>query len=321
MLGAVLGGPSSRLADLGILFSGGGRPIDLYLAVAQSADVRNEVIATLHLAGPGAEFATADRASVRLDEIVNVQSLPGNILQIQAKTHDRDQALRLTNAFTSAIARHLRNLNGAQVGVKQALLLSRFHEAAARLTRAQDALNKFRRRNRISATPEVELGNAIALKSEIEAKLQAKLIELNTMRDLYGPDNPALRATQAEVQGLRQELVQATSPATSAAGPNGGGLSELSTQYFDLRRDYQFAQSIYDVYSRLSEQVAVEEVSGRAAPTVQFIEAPHLDPGFHVNIWATAGLALLALIALFTEVYAPATGISLRRTDALAVVS
>jgi hypothetical protein len=310
-LGSAIGGAGGRIQDLGALLGGNGRAIDLYLAVAQSDDIRNEVIARLHLAGPNAPYATQDKASVQLEKTVDVQSLPGSILQIEAKTHDRDQALALTRAFGDAIARHLRALNNEQVSVKQALLDVRFREAASRLAHAQAALNEFRRANRISAAPEAELGSAIALKSGIEAKLKAKVVELKAMQDMLGPDNVRLRETETEIQSLREQLAQTTNPTHSAGGPNAGGLTELSTEYLDLYRDYLFAQSIYEVYSRVSEQVAVEDLSGRDAPTVQFIELPHIDPGIHVNVWATAALIGLLLLVVFAEVYAPATGIDL----------
>jgi hypothetical protein len=310
-LGGAIGGAGGRIQDLGALLGGSGRAIDLYLEVAQSDDIRNEVIARLHLAGPGADYATQDAASVHLEKTVDVQSLPGSILQIEAKTHDPDKALLLTRAFTDAIARHLRDLNNQQVSVKQALLDSRFREAASRLSRAQAALNEFRRINHISAAPEAELGSAIAVKSGIEARLQAKEVELQTLQGMLGPDNVRLRAAQTEIRGLRAQLAQTTSPTHAAGGPNAGGLTELSTEYLDLYRDYLFAQSIYEVYSRVSEQVAVEDLSGRDAPTVQFIELPHVDPGIHVNVWAVAALIFVALMMLFTEVYAPATGIDL----------
>lgn len=310
-LGAALSSAGGRIPDIASLIGGSGRAIDLYLAVAQSADIRSEVIAKLHLVGPDAPFATAEKASLYLDKVVDVQSLPGSILQVEAKTYDAEKSLRLTNAFTDAIARHLRSLNGDQVKVKQQLLEVRFRDAATRLAQTQAALNEFRKSNRISAAPEAELGSAIAVKSGLEARLQAKLVELKTQQELLGPDNVRLRATESEVEGLRNQLARATSPTATAAGPNAGGLTELSTAYLDRYRDYLFAQSIYEVYSRLSEQVAVEELSDKTAPTVQFIETPHIDPGWHFNVWATAGFELLVLLFAFTEIYAPATGIDL----------
>jgi uncharacterized protein involved in exopolysaccharide biosynthesis len=95
------------------------------------------------------------------------------------------------------------------------------------------------------------------------------------------------------------------------AGPNVAGLAEVSGEYLNLYRDYRFAQALYEVYARSSEEVAVETLAAETASDVQLIEAPRLDPDRKYNIPAVALLALLIALALFTEVYAPATGIDL----------
>ena len=56
----------------------------------------------------------------------------------------------------------------------------------------------------------------------------------------------------------------------------------------------------------------MEAVAGETATDVQAIEAAHVDADRKYNIPAVALLGVLALIALFTEIYAPATGIDLR---------
>jgi capsule polysaccharide export protein KpsE/RkpR len=166
----------------------------------------------------------------------------------------------------------------------------------------------------VSANPEAELGAALTVRTGLEAQLQAKLVELDTFQQFMGPENPRLLAVQSEVAELRKRLAQSVDPNTGAAGPNAGELTELTSQYVNLYRDYVFAQSIYQIYSRISEEVAVQELSGRTAATVQVVEAPHLDAWRHYNVSAVAALALLILAALFTEIYAPATGIVLWRS-------
>ncbi len=314
-LGSFLGASGDRLQDLGTLFGGGAHMIDLYLAIGESADIRYEVIDKLHLVGASGPYPTREKAALRIERDVDVQSLPGGLLQIQAKTHDAALSQRLTVAFTDAISRHLRAINSEQVGIKQNLLQERFKEASARLARAQAALNTFRSANRISAAPEAELTGAISIKAGLEAKLQAKLVELKTLQEMLGPDNPRLRTTETEVQGLRDQLAKTVNPADTSGGPNAGGLTQLTTKYLDLYRDYLFAQSVYSVYSRLSEQVAAEDLSDRSALTIQYVEVPHIDPGFHFNVWAVAALSMLGLIVLFVEFYAPATGIDLWGQD------
>jgi hypothetical protein len=317
-LGSALGDAGSRLSDLSAVFGGGRRAIDLYLMIGQSANVRNDVIQNLKLIGKP-HYDNVQDAQIRLARHVSVQSLPGGLLQIETKSFEKDEALELTSAFTDAIARRLRVLNAAQVGTKSKLLQGRFRQAATRLAQTQQELDAFRRRNRISAQPDIELGAAISLKAGLEAQLQGKLVEERTLSQILGPDNVQLRTTRASIAELRARLANSTAPATGSGGPNAGGLTEISSQYLNIYRDYIFAQSVYQAYARVSEQVTIDEVSGRSSPTVQVVEDPHIDEERHFNIAAVGSLALLLLLALFTEVYAPATGINLWRLRAVPV--
>jgi hypothetical protein len=115
-----------------------------------------------------------------------------------------------------------------------------------------------------------------------------------------------------EVANLQAQIARTATPAEGAAGPNVAGLTEVFGEYLDLYRDYLFAQALYEVYSRSSEEVAVEMLAGETASDVQVIEAAHLDPDRKNNVPAVAALALVILLALFTEIYAPATGLDLR---------
>ena len=125
-----------------------------------------------------------------------------------------------------------------------------------------------------------------------------------------GPDSPRLHSVQAELGALRGQLANTSRAPT--AGPTDVGLSTLQSQYLNLYRDYRFAQSLYDVYSRAVEQTEVESLVSETATYIQIVEPAHLDPARHYNVPAVALLAALVLLVLFTEVYAPATGLGWR---------
>jgi len=308
-----LGGGGVGLQDFAAMFGGGRRAIDLYLTIGQSEDVRGDVIRDLKLVGSSSRYATERDARVRLEKKVDVQSLPGGVIEIQATTHDPDESLRLTRGYAEAIARRFKVLNGEQLSTKRRLVAQRFRDAAARLAETQTRLDAFRRQNRISAMPEAELGAALSVRTGIEAELQAKLVELDMLQQFLGPENPRLVGVRSEVAELRRRLAQSVTPGSDGGGPNAGELTEISSQYVNLYRDYTFAQAVYQIYTRISEEVAVEELSGNTAATIQVIEAPHIDAVRHYNVSAVAALVLLLLAAAFTEVYAPATGIALWR--------
>jgi hypothetical protein len=87
------------------------------------------------------------------------------------------------------------------------------------------------------------------------------------------------------------------------------GLTLIQLHYLDLYRKLRFQQAMYDVYQRSAEQVAVESLASESASYVQTIDPAHVDPDRHYNLWAIALFGTLILLALFTEWYAPATGL------------
>jgi len=309
-LGSMMNALGGQLQGFAALFGGAKQPIDMYLAIARGTEVTDTVIQKLKLVGPGG-YASRDRARIAVTKKADIHSLTGGIVEVEVRTHDAGQAEAMTRAYVQAISDRIIALGRDRVRRKRDVVQQRFKEAADRVVKNEAALNAFRRRNRL-AEPEAQLGSALAVRAGLEAQLQAKLVELQTLLRFQGEENPQLQAVQSEVASLRTQIARTTSPGAEAAGPNVAGLTEVSGEYLDLYRDYRFAQALYEVYARSSEEVAVETLAAETASDVQLIEAPRLDSDRKYNIPAVALLALLIALALFTEIYAPATGIDLR---------
>ena len=309
-LGSMMNALGGQLQGFAALFGGAKQPIDMYLAIARGTEVTDTVIQKLKLVGPGG-YASRDRARIAVTKKADIHSLTGGIVEVEVRTHDAGQAEAMTRAYVQAISDRIIALGRDRVRRKRDVVQQRFKQAADRVVKNEAALNAFRRRNRL-AEPEAQLGSALAVRAGLEAQLQAKLVELQTLLRFQGEENPQLQAVQSEVASLRTQIARTTSPGAEAAGPNVAGLTEVSGEYLDLYRDYRFAQALYEVYARSSEEVAVETLAAETASDVQLIEAPRLDSDRKYNIPAVALLALLIALALFTEIYAPATGIDLR---------
>jgi uncharacterized protein involved in exopolysaccharide biosynthesis len=304
-LGSALGG--GQLGGFAALLGGAKQPVDLYLAVARGREVTDGVIARLKLAET---YGSERAARLKLAAKVDIHSLTGGVIEVEARTHDPEEAEALTRAHVAVITTRLNALSRDRVVRKERVVRARFREAGGRVVRAEAALNAFRRRNRLAA-PEAQLGAELSLRAGLQAQLQAKEVELETLRRFQGDENPQLRAVQSEVAGLRGQIARTADPASGAAGPNVAALSEVSGAYLDLYRDYRFAQALYDVYARSSEEIAAEALAAETASDAQVIEAARLDADRKYNIPAVALLALVLLLAAFTEVYAPATGLRL----------
>lgn len=312
LLGALGGGPQS----IGSLLAGGRTSNDLYLIIGRSDSVAEDVIKRLGLAGPGKQFATVDAAKRALAKRVDVHLLLGGAMEIETKLQDADQAVKLTDAYANSISRQLASFGRQLIENKQRIVRQRFQDAAGRVANAEAALNAFRRANNL-AEPEQELSSEIVQRASLEAQLRAKQVELQAMSEFRGPESSELAALRSEIAGLQAQVARTATPSTGVAGPNVAGLSALSTRYLTLFRDLRFQQSIYDVYQRSSEQVEVEQLAAESASYIQTIDPAHLDPDRQYNIWALALFASIVLLALFTEWYAPATGLFGRRRETI----
>ena len=310
-LGQVLQSLGGQFAAFSSMLTGGRPPNDLYLIIGRSDKVSSDVIAQLGLVGPDRKYSSAREAKLDLAESVDVRLLIGGVVEVATRSHDAEEATRLTAAYVAAISANVASLTRSTIASKNKIVLDRFKRSRERVRVAGSALEDFRQRNGL-ADAEIELGAALSLRTDLQARLQAKLVELQSIREFAGPENQQLIEVEAEVSSLRAQVAKTGVPSTDKGGGNLRGLSRISNQYSDLYRDYRFAQALYEVYSRASEQTAVEELVSAAASYIQVVEPVHLDPERQYNIWAVAMLVVLMIIIALTEIYAPATGIRWR---------
>jgi uncharacterized protein involved in exopolysaccharide biosynthesis len=304
MVGALGGGQAQNLASL----FGDRGAIEVALQLSRSEVVANDVIERLDLAGRSKPFANPRDARLTLAKKVDVHTLLGGILEIETKAHDADFSLAVTKAYVDAISDRLADYGRDLVARKRRIVDDRLASAQSRLAEAQAAFDVFRRQNQL-ADPQAQLGTQLSLRTSLEAQLQAKLVELSTLRGIAGPENPRLRVTERQVATLREQLAKTATPSISAAGPSVGELTGISLRYAELYRDYVFAQAIYDVYSRSAEEVAVQELVIQDRSQVTVVDPPYVDSERYFNNWAVALLTLVLVVAAFTEVYAPLTGL------------
>lgn len=310
-LGQIVNSLGGQLSTFANLLTGGRPPNDLYLIIGRSDTVTKEVIGTLKLVGPSGPYSNDRDAKLALKKDVDVHLLLGGVVEVESTTTDPDRSMALTQAYTDAISRQISELTRQTTKRKAAIVQQRYREAGLRVTETEHALDAFRKVNRL-ASPELQLGAQLSLRTQLQAQLQAKQVALQAERQTAGPENPALATLSAQIATLRGQLADTERPGTGEGGPNIAGLSDISSQYLNLFRDYKFAQALYDVYLRATEQVAVESLVAESASFIQLVEPANIDPQRHYNVWAVAMLALVVLAALFTEFYVPATGLSRR---------
>lgn len=300
LLGALGGGANG----IGSLLTGGRPSNDLYLIIGRSDSVTERVINDLKLVGPGQRFATVSEAKLWLDRNVDIHLLLGGAMEIETKLHDPELAVEITSAYQRAVSWQLARFGRQLINNKKRLVEQRFADARKRVTEAEAELAKFRRENGLPE-PSAQFGTSLTQRATLEAQIQAQQVEIAALQQYRGPESVELKRAETQLAVLRSQLSRTQAPAQS--------LSVISTRYLTLFRDFQFDQSIYAIYQRSAEQVAVEELAAQSASYIQIIDDAHLDPDRKFNIPAVALLALVVLAGIFTEWYGPATGLFKRK--------
>jgi len=310
---ALLGALGGNAQSIGSLLTGGRPSNDLYLIIGRSDSVKADVIKRLGLVGTNAPFQTQRKAILWLDRHVDVHLLLGGVMEIETKLYDPDRARDITGTFATSIGSHLARYGRQIIINKRRIVDERIRDASQRVAIAEAQVSEFRRSNNL-AEPQQQLGAALSQRADLEAQLQAKEVEYQTLSQLRGPESAELQALRSDIAGLRQQIARSTTPSSGVGGPNVAGLTAVQLRYLDLYRNLRFQQAMYDVYQRSAEQVAVESLAAESASYIQTIDPAHVDPERHYNIWAIGLFGAIVLLALFTEWYAPTTGLFGRRT-------
>jgi tyrosine-protein kinase Etk/Wzc len=292
------GGANGGLLSLGALL-GQRQSIEVELAVARSHAVAVSVIDRLHLTRR-AGFHDPEQAAVKLQKKVDIEAVRGSIILISVRDPDPRFAMELASAYSASIQDRLANLNRRQTASKQAVAETKLSETTLKLARAQAALSRFRDANKMAA-PEGQLGAAVFQLGALQGRLQAEQVELGTLLRFATNDNVDVMAARAEIASLQSQISQSLSQSGSPAAAGLAAMAAKDTEYFNLYRDEQFAQVLYQVYTRYLESTTIDEMS--AGDNVDVIDLPYLEPAWQINIVPLGLLAITLLLGAALELY------------------
>lgn len=291
-------GQSGGLASLGALL-GSHDSIETDLAIARSQATLRGALA--HLTPiERRHLGSEDGAEVALRKKIDVAALRGSILQITAHDGDPRLAKDLVAAYANGIQDRLASLNIAQTEERKAVAVSRLAETSTRLARAQAALTQFRTKNKLAA-PELQIGSAVGVLASLQAKLEEATVELRTMREFATPDNVQVRALEAEIASLKNQISEAQSASGSSGSPTLGDISAQTAEYLNLFREEKISATLFQLYTGALEQITVDELS--ANTSANLVESPYVLPERQYNMLPVGLLILVILSAAISEAY------------------
>jgi uncharacterized protein involved in exopolysaccharide biosynthesis len=150
---------------------------------------------------------------------------------------------------------------------------------------------------------------------DASAKLQAEVIvgqsELDSLNQIYGPENVRVRAAQARIASLNHELTRLSGSssalpedANAGSGQNDGSLypslrqlPRLAVPYADLYRRVRIQETVFELLSQQYEMARIEEA--KDTPIVSVIDPPLVaeKKSFPPRLLTTLLLTLFATAA------------------------
>lgn len=291
-----LAGAASQLGALNSVF-GNQSAVEVSLRIANSAVVRDIVAKEARLE----ERLDKDKIEAQrwLDDEVNVRSMRGGIIEFEMRDRDPKLALDVIKAYGVAVREQLGVIARNQTSYKRQILEDLVKSSSDRLVDAQAEYDTFRLRTRYSS-PEAAIGAVGDRIPALEAQIKNTELELNTAREFFTEENLAIRQIKARLQSLHEQLAQARSLKPTESFSVGRVVQE-STEAQELRRNLEFARTLYVSYTRFLEGTAVEDLTSTA--NVRVLEPAYVDPERQYNLVPLLiGVAIL-LLGLAVEFY------------------
>ncbi len=293
----VSGAGGGALLDLGSL-TGSHNSIEADLTIARSYALLPRVAAKLKQQFP-TQIGDPDKSIMMLRKRIDVIAIRGSILQITAQFRDKAFAKAAVTALAEAVQERLAEISVSESGQKRAVTNNRLASASAELARSQEALTNFRLTHRLAA-PEAQLGAGVGVLTGLQGQLQARQTALSALRQVATSNNIQVAQLEAEIGSLKSQITQIQSSGQGAA-PTLGNISEVNAQYLNLFRDERAAEMLYQIYSKYSEELTIDDLSASQALTM--IEPPFIHPERQFNGIPLALFFFIVGLAILAETY------------------
>jgi tyrosine-protein kinase Etk/Wzc len=220
---------------------------------------------------------------------------------------DPDLAATIANAFPPAVNDIAAAIAMETAQRKREALELQLGEASERLAEAENALLAFERRSGAPAVEE-QARRTLETASELQREIFAQEVRVSQMRRTATPDNPQLRAAEAELEGWRAQLRRLSAGRTPAdLFLTREELPEMKLEYQRLMRERTKNEQMYiavtaalaSAESEAREELAVVSVLD-TAPVPRSPSSPR--PRLILMLGLLLGLAV-GMFAAFTREY------------------
>lgn len=255
-----LGGAGS-LAGLASAALGMQNVSDMYVSMLKSEAVEDAVIRKYGLLD---EYHKKyyDKARKRLEWYTTIDnSKKDGLIRLSFEDHNPNRAAEIANGYVATLRSLSQNLAITEAAQRRAIFEQLLEQARKDLATSEDALKQTE-----LSTGFVEIGSQaralIESAAQLRAAIVAKEVQVQTMRNYAGEENPVLLDQQQALDGLRAQfnkLVGSSGTSPDDLFLSKGNVPEAELEYIERVREVKYNEAIFEVLAKQLELAKIDE--------------------------------------------------------------
>jgi capsule polysaccharide export protein KpsE/RkpR len=218
-----------------------------------------------------------ERARRQLAHAVKVEEdKKSGLLLISVSDKDPNRATSIAKAYSEELNRLFTEVNTNAAAQERLATEARVEEAKKELEDANTALAAYASKN-TTLEPDSQGRAALAIAASIEGQLIAARSDLNTLEELYTPNNERVYAARARVAALQSEYDKANSSGIinqqkTDEMPSLRKLPLIAVEYYNLERDVKVREAVFRILTQEYELARIRE--HHQVNTINVLESP-----------------------------------------------
>ena len=312
LAGRALGGMNG-LGSLAGSLLGGNNSTALFINLLRSGTIADRLIDSFHLQSVYHTRYRVDTAKHLGRETTISDDKKSGVITITVEDTDPRRARDLAQGYLDELNLMVNRTSISSARQERIFIEKRLQKVKADLEQAQQQMSEFS-----STHATIDIKEQTRAMVDAASKLQAQMIleqsNLDSLRQMYGDGNVRVRAIQARIGALRNQLakisgssaplpVDESTQASDARSIGSGGselypplrqLPRLAVPYADLYRQVQVQETVFELLTQQYELARIQEA--KDVPVVSVIDSPGIPEkkSFPPRLLLTALLTLIS---------------------------
>jgi len=300
MMGAMGGGLSGIAGDL----LGKGTTADLYVGILNSEAIKDTIIDRFKLMDVYGNKYRLDTYKTLDDKIDISAGKKDGIISITVEDKNPVRASEIANAYVEELGKLTVKLSSTGASQNKAFIEDRLAKARAELTKAEDALKFFQKKNKSLDLTEQAKGTIKGI-ADMTAMLAAEEVKLAAMQRTLTESSQEVKNQKAVIINLKSQITQFEGSQKSGAIPSIGSVPALGQEYVRLMRNFKIQETLVELLTKQYELSALSEAKNiSGVQIIQTAKAPDkkIKPKRSVVVMMTTfGSFLFAVIYILTR--------------------